>query len=291
MLARLCADHLAKMSGEEKEEKEESGADEAEHEEIGGNEADVIDISEWTVPKKTSLTKAFGIKRAISILLFVASLLTIWFALICVGIMSVIKLGSTLNENMWMFFLFVPIPIASIVFGYYLKKKGYKYKKNVIVGFIMAVLLLIYGSFSFVFADVYSHSDEPILKAEQTLNIDIPTHVRINTQEWEQGTQSASREYIYYVSDIYFEDYAVENFEKDIANDSRWINKIPSGIIGITSVFCDVQDDGYCIIYNKDTGEFNTLPSESGEYNFINLIYNADINVMTLVEYKIEFIK
>jgi hypothetical protein len=227
--------------------------------------------------------------RVMSIILFVASLLSILGALVLVNTVSTVN--GLFIENMWMFFLFVPIPIASIVFGYYLKKKEYKYKKNVIVGFIMAVLLLIYGSFSFVFADVYSHSDEPILKAEQTLNIDIPTHVRINTQEWEQRTQSASREYIYYVSDIYFEDYAVENFEKDIANDSRWINKIPSGIIGITSVFCDVQDDGYCIIYNKDTGEFNTLPSESGEYNFINLIYNADINVMTLVEYKIEFIK
>ena len=56
-----------------------------------------------------------------------------------------------MTENMWVFFLFLPVPIASIVFGFYLKKKGYKYKKNVVVGIIMAALLCIYGSFNFIF--------------------------------------------------------------------------------------------------------------------------------------------
>ena len=192
---------------------------------------------------------------------------------------------------MWIFFLFLPVPIASIVFGFYLKKKGYKYKKNVIVGIIMAALLCIYGSFTFIFSDIYSHGDEPIVNTEQMLNIDIPTHSRINTQDWTKGTQSVPRGYIYSTSDIYFDDTAVGQFEKNISNDAKWISDIPNDMVGITSYFCDIQTSDYYIIYNKDTGEFNKLPSSSGTYVFINILYNAESNTMKLVEYQIEYTK
>lgn len=225
--------------------------------------------------------------KIISILLFVLSICTIWGALF--GVATVFGTNQIMLENMWIFFLFLPVPIASIVFGFYLKKKGYKYKKNVIVGFIMVAILCIYGSFSFIFADVYSHSDEPILNAEQTLNIDIPTHSSINTQDWTKGTQSMPRGYIYSTSDIYFDDAAVEEFENNLSSDTKWISNIPNDMIGITSYFCDLYTSDYYIIYNKDTKEFNKLPSKSGTYVFINVLYNVENNTMKLIEYQIEY--
>lgn len=240
-------------------------------------------------PNKVEAKKPKNKLKIISILLFVLSICTIWGALIGVAILS--GINKAMTENMWVFFLLLPIPIASIVFGLYLKKKGYKYKKNVIVGIIMAVLLCIYGSFTFIFSDIYSHSDEPIVNAEQMLKIDIPEHLRINTQDWTKGTQSVPRGYIYSTSDIYFGDTAVEQFEKNISNDAKWISNIPNDMIGITSYFCDIQNSDYYIIYNKDTGEFNKLPSASGTYVFINVLYNAESNTMKLVEYQIEYTK
>ena len=123
------------------------------------------------------------------------------------------------------------------------------------------------------------------------LNIDIPPHSRINTQDYTKGTPSVPRGYIYSVSDIYFDDAAVEQFEKNILTDAKWISDIPNNMIGITSYFCDIQPSDYYIIYNKDTGEFNQLPSESGAYVFLNVLYNAESNTMKLVEYKIEYTK
>ena len=73
--------------------------------------------------------------RTISIILFVASLLSIMGALALVGAVS--NANGLFVENMWLFFLLTPIPIASIIFGFVLKSKGYKYKKNITVGFIM----------------------------------------------------------------------------------------------------------------------------------------------------------
>ncbi len=240
-------------------------------------------------PNKVEAEKPKDKLKVISILLFVLSICTIWGALIGVAILS--GINQAMTENMWVFFLFLPIPIASIVFGFYLKKKGYKYKKNVIVGVIMAALLCIYGSFTFIFSDIYSHSDEPIVSAEQMLNIDIPEHSRINTQDWTKGTQSVPRGYIYSTSDIYFDDTAVADFENNLLSDAKWISDIPNDMVGITSYFCDIQTSDYYIIYNKDTGEFNKLPSESGTYVLINILYNAESNTMKLVEYQIEYTK
>ena len=242
-----------------------------------------------TAPKKVGGKKPRDILKTLSVLLFVLSILTIWGALLGVAILS----GSNpaVTENMWVFFVFLPIPIASIVFGFYLKKKGYKYKKNVVVGFIMSAILCIYGSFVFIFADVYSHSDEPILEVEELLDIDIPVHSRINTEDWTKGTQSVPRGYIYSTSDIYFEDAAVEEFEENLPSDTKWISKIPGNMVGITSYYCDIETSDYYIIYNKDTGEFNKLPDESGTYDFINVLYNARTNTMKLVEYQIEYTK
>ncbi len=240
-------------------------------------------------PNKVEAKKPKDKLKIISILLFVLSICTIWGALIGVAILS--GINQAMTENMWVFFLFLPIPIASIVFGFYLKKKGYKYRKNVIVGVIMAALLCIYGSFTFIFANVYTHSDEPIVNAEQMLNIDIPEHSRINTQDWTKGTQSIPRGFIYSTSDIYFDDAAVEEFEKNLSSDTKWISDIPNDMVGITSYFCDIQTSDYYIIYNRDTKEFNKLPSESGTYVFVNVLYNVESNTMKLVEYQIEYTK
>ncbi len=87
--------------------------------------------------------------RTISIILFVASLLSIMGALALVGAVS--NANGLFVENMWLFFLLTPIPITSIIFGFVLKSKGYKYKKNIIVGLIMTFFLCIYGSFTFMF--------------------------------------------------------------------------------------------------------------------------------------------
>ena len=57
--------------------------------------------------------------RTISIILFVASLLSIMGALALVGAVS--NANGLFVENMWLFFLLTPIPITSIIFGFVLK--------------------------------------------------------------------------------------------------------------------------------------------------------------------------
>ncbi len=100
-------------------------------------------------PTKTTENPIPDKWRIASIVLFVASLLSILGALALVGTVS--NANGLFVENMWLFFLLTPIPIASIVLGFVLKAKGYKYKKNTIAGIIMTLFLCIYGSFTFMF--------------------------------------------------------------------------------------------------------------------------------------------
>ncbi len=225
--------------------------------------------------------------RVLSILLFVLSICTLFGAM--VGIAMLANDAPTATRSMWVFFLFLPIPIASVIFGFCLRRKGYAHRKNVIVGCIMAAILCIYGSFSF--RDDYLHSDAPILEAEQLLQIDIPQHSRIDTQSFPEGTQSARGCLIYSVSSIYFQDAAVEEFEAKLAGDPAWMSAIPSDMLGVTSPQCETYAADYYIIYNKDTKERNLLPSVGGRYEWINLFYSAESNTMWLVEYQREYVK
>jgi len=88
-----------------------------------------------------------GVWRAISIVTFVITLLCLYGPQVVIVLMK----PGYMPAQMWVCYLFLPIPMASIAVGYILKKKGYAYKKNVISGIIMTILLCIYGSFVFLF--------------------------------------------------------------------------------------------------------------------------------------------
>lgn len=87
--------------------------------------------------------------KTASDLLFAGSLLSIFIALALISL-TMNKNGPSLDD-MWLFFLPTPLPIASVIFGFVMKKKGYKFQKNIIAGIIMTALLCIYGSFTFIF--------------------------------------------------------------------------------------------------------------------------------------------
>ena len=103
-----------------------------------------------------------GRRGVISTVLFLASLLTLFAAIALAGFMT--GDDGDLYKNMWVFFCFTPIPLSSLIYGFVLKAKGCKYKKNVIIGIIMTILLCIYGSFSFIF---WSDSEIKLWNEEQ----------------------------------------------------------------------------------------------------------------------------
>ena len=100
-----------------------------------------------SAPNPIKAKKLKGILKIIS-LLFLLSCCMLGGALLGVAILIGVYPG--IKAYLWGFLLCLPMPVAAIVFGYYLKGKGYRYKLNVIIGFIIAVLLCVFGYIAFV---------------------------------------------------------------------------------------------------------------------------------------------
>ena len=241
-----------------------------------------------SVKRKTGETPKNRLET-VSNLLIAFSIASIFLGNVAAGLLWLFSERLMITDTLWILFLLLPIPIASVIFGFYLKKNGYKYKPNVVIGIIMTIILCIVGSNFSRVSNHASHSDQPILKAEEMMGIDIPIHSHINTQDWTKATQHNLRGYVYSTSDIYFESQSVEEFERNLPNDPKWLSSIPNGLVGIISTECEISSSDYYIIYNTDTGEFNKTPEKSGTYRFINLLYDTEKNTMKIVEYQIEY--
>ena len=95
-------------------------------------------------PEKRVYRKAYGLWSILSWTAFVLSIasipLMLAFHQIRLGIFGIDSESLSL-ENILKSVLFLPLPIASIVIGCVLKAKGQCYRKNIIVGIIMTILL------------------------------------------------------------------------------------------------------------------------------------------------------
>lgn len=244
-------------------------------------------------PQKTALKAPRDKWSGWSLILFVGSLLSLFGALLLVFAVS--GVNHVLTENMWMCFLLTPIPIASTVFGIVLKNKGkhYRYKKNIVAGIIITVLLCLYGSFSFLFANVYDHSDAPVSRLEQYAEIDLPDYQQINTQDWTKGTQLIAGDAVcfYYTSDIYFAAQEAEQLKTRLASDPKWISSLPNDMIGILPPYSPIQKDDYVFNFNMDDGTYGQLPATSGTYHFFCACYRAGQKQMRITEYTVDYVK
>ena len=72
----------------------------------------------------------------------------------------------------WLMILFIPVGILSILIGLQLKKNKQKYKKNLIVAFISLPLLIIFGSYRFIFNSNISYDINNVLTIEDKIDIE-----------------------------------------------------------------------------------------------------------------------
>ena len=67
------------------------------------------------------------------------------------------------------------------------------------------------------------------------------------------------------------------DFESGLPDDPAWMTELPAELLPIS---VGTMEFDYLSIYNITTGEFNTLPSESGTYQFLRVAYRAGRGVL-----------
>lgn len=94
--------------------------------------------------------KHINILNTIMIVLFIGTILSLFGAIYTFGYYceNIDKLIYSSSKNLWIFWCWLPIPVISIILGNMLKKYV-NTKKNIILGILISILLLIIGSFSF----------------------------------------------------------------------------------------------------------------------------------------------
>ncbi|MBQ8263920.1 MAG: helix-turn-helix transcriptional regulator [Oscillospiraceae bacterium] len=200
-------------------------------------------------------------------------------------------LADTLGElrlpEMWICWLFLPIPLASVIWGIIMKVKGRTgCVKNILIGCICAGFILLSGSAA-LDADARRSADMEVLHAaEDALGIDMPDAEYISVQKMDIAYHSYC--HMYYIANLDFSREGAELFEKKL--DGHWMNYIPTDMLGLCPVLPD-SDDTHFIVYNMDSGEFNRLPSADGSYRFMNVYYDSANNTMRIVEHQTEYRK
>lgn len=223
-------------------------------------------------------------QHTISVALSALSILSLFFSFFLIETIS--RHSANSIQHAFVPFLFIPIPLACAIYGIVMKRKQYKSKTNIVIGIVMTVLLVIYGSFSFIFNDTYDHSDKPIIRLEEMMQIELPEYENITTIDWSDENQGQYDDRIFSTSDIRLNQDTAQTFE--VSLDEKWIKGAPIKLFPILSAHSEIilENYTYILVYNMDTNEFNTLPQDEAPHRYINILFNTEDNTLTVIEYE-----
>ena len=194
-------------------------------------------------------------------------------------------------ENSWVFFLFLPITIGSVVFGCKTKSRNLKTTKNIVVGIIFSILLFLYGMFFVIFSDTYNYDPAVFENIESCVGVDIPEPSSVMTQDYTEATGGETLDGMYYLINANFTEDVAEKFEKELSKNEKWTSDLPTEMRGLFPSMYSYATDDYYLLYNIDSKELNTIPSETGKYKFLFISYSVESNTMKIIEYDMNYIQ
>ena len=226
------------------------------------------------------------------IILFVLTLCCLFFALITMNIVSDLnpQPGVRFVRNAWVFWCWLPIPVASIILGFKYQKRGLHCKKNIIGGFIIAFLLLAYGSFSLGLPRA-GQDYSRINPYRSIVDADLPENGDLAIIEW--GTYFDDDKTDYVVIDVYYGEEDVGDLERSIASSDNWTpcDSFRSELKALMPSMLRSDHDAYFSVYNKTTGEYNALPSSTGIYEICAMKYDQSEKRLEIHRYLLPFVE
>lgn len=244
-----------------------------------------------TTPKNDFRTKNTAFMKVAASALFIGSFVSFYLAIAC-SVSGAIESAELLGagsesilesmESFRSFHFFLPIPILSIIVGIILNKNKIRNRKNIIAGVIIGFLMLIYG----FFPSFFNEMDNSLDAVELKLGLDLPayTSYHISTSTDLSGEKLR-------VSTLEFPESTSNEFEATILEDERWSK---SGKEDFSAVYPPTKINipyEVFLIYNVTTNEFGKLPDSSGEYEFIYIAYDTEMNTAYIFEYTAEYKK
>ena len=201
-------------------------------------------------------------------LLFKISICSILLSLLLVAILNSINPlhGVNVFRYFWVFICFIPFPLLLIILGYRYKRKGLNCNKIITGGFIIFLILILFGliSFSPEFNQDYKKIDE----YRDIINVDLPDNGEIEIRSWDNCIDDDKKNCSNI--NVYYDNQNIDNLIISIKNNNNWIlsKNIESELKKLFPSDLKIDDESYILIYNETTEEYNILPDKNGTYEF-----------------------
>lgn len=202
--------------------------------------------------------------------------------------------------NEWIIWIWLIIPVLSIILGVKYKKEGFKTTKNIVAGVIVTILYFafVFMYAMFLFFDYLPKDNQiditEINKYQDIIDIEIPSSDASKTKTdykdfYFNGNMSSVIE-----NNIYFAGYekGFNSFEKQMDESNKWI--IGEDLSSIFAIFTNVgqiNEETYYMFYNETLDEYNTLPKESGNYHIYSITYDKEEKLLKIIDSMYEFKK
>lgn len=181
--------------------------------------------------------------------------------------------------NTWKFYLFIPLPLLTLIHGV-VRSKKFKVESNIATVSTFIILLTLFGSFTLLSFSIYNTDKSYINYIEDKVKIDLPKEATIIQQDWTGGIQTSSDDNLLkYDSLIRLnsnELIDVTNFRTSLTEQEK--NFIPALFNYST------EDFEYYIVYNIDSNLFFELDYASGTY-YLCLAYHVEENLILVNEF------
>ncbi len=215
--------------------------------------------------------------RNLGNLIFLATLISpmVSFALATsFGEAEIFGVAGIVNYS-WVMWLFIPLSALSIFVGIKLRSKEQKYKKNFIIAFICLPILVLFGSYKFIF-NSFSYNTNKITIVEREIKLELPEQVKIATQKFDIYNISYAK---------IIDNQAIEDFENEIRNNNLWKTELGSKIKSLLPIYVQYELDtfDYFVFYNVTIDEYNTYPND-GEYKIIFIAYDKDLQKLLVLD-------
>ena len=172
-------------------------------------------------------------------------------------LINFIRTTFKIENHIWVFWCWLPIPVLSIILGFKYKNAGFKCTKNIVGGFIIGFLMLIYGSFCLM--PTFEQDYNKIDAYKNYIDAPLPNNGELEIQNW--GTYFDEDKTNYTIINVYYDKEDVNDLVNGIENSNNWIlsKEIKSELKILIPSQLKSDFDAYYSIYNKATNEYNYL--------------------------------
>lgn len=188
----------------------------------------------------------------------------------------------------WVSWIWLIVPLISIVLGKKYLPLGIRCKRNIYTGYVMVVVLFMFGLLSL--APPMDQPYEEINRYVDVLNVQVPDKGYLHLYTYPSTTHFRN-----------FEDIIVKYkrqmgtiLQQELEKSDTWFlyHDLSKSLYQLLFKYLEleIEDNSFISIYNATLKEYNQVPRENGEYEMYIMWYDPQIRVLRINHFLMEWV-